>query len=83
MIIPFFGDQPFWGRMVAASGAGPKPIDHKALDAEGLAHVISFCLTPQAAAGAKELAKKMRSESGPRWHRFTQIFFSNTSNAHT
>ncbi|KAJ7760991.1 hypothetical protein B0H16DRAFT_556723 [Mycena metata] len=65
-IIPFFGDQPFWGRMVAASGAGPTPIHHKALDAEGLVHAISFCLIPQAAAAAKELGKKMRSESGVR-----------------
>lgn len=34
VIVPFFGDQPFWGKMVAAAGAGPDPIPHKQLDAE-------------------------------------------------
>jgi sterol 3beta-glucosyltransferase len=26
VIVPFFGDQPFWGRIVAARGVGPQPI---------------------------------------------------------
>ncbi|KAJ7162111.1 hypothetical protein C8R46DRAFT_1103536 [Mycena filopes] len=63
-IIPFFGDQPFWGRMVAASGAGPEPVHHKDLDVRRLADAIAFCLTPHAAAAASELARKMKSESG-------------------
>lgn len=63
-IIPFFGDQPFWGRMVAASGAGPEPVHHKDLDVRQLADAIAFCLTPHAAAAASELARKMKSESG-------------------
>ena len=25
IVIPFFGDQPFWGAMVARAGAGPVP----------------------------------------------------------
>ncbi|KAJ7182660.1 putative sterol glucosyltransferase [Mycena crocata] len=63
-IIPFFGDQPFWGNMVAAAGAGPKPIPHKVLDAQNLAKAIIFCLTPEATLSARAIASKMSSESG-------------------
>jgi sterol 3beta-glucosyltransferase len=34
VIIPFFGDQPFWGQRVADLGVGPKPIPRKKLTAE-------------------------------------------------
>ncbi|KAJ7489443.1 putative sterol glucosyltransferase, partial [Mycena latifolia] len=64
VIVPFFGDQPFWGNMVAATGAGSKPIPHQALDARSLAQAITYCLTPEAAAAARTIASKMRSESG-------------------
>ncbi|KAF2194212.1 glycosyltransferase family 1 protein, partial [Zopfia rhizophila CBS 207.26] len=63
-IVPFFGDQPFWGEMVAAAGAGPKPIPRKALNARNLAEAIQFCLTPDASIAAQKLAAKIRSESG-------------------
>ncbi|TEA21368.1 Sterol 3-beta-glucosyltransferase UGT80B1 [Colletotrichum sidae] len=63
-IVPFFGDQPFWGDMVALAGAGPKPIPHQKLTAENLSEAIRFCLTPEAAAAAAQLAAKMRTENG-------------------
>ncbi|KAM5356612.1 hypothetical protein ACJ41O_003258 [Fusarium nematophilum] len=63
-IVPFFGDQPFWGDMVAASGAGPSPIPQKQLNADNLAEAIQFCLTPEAAAAAAELSSRMRRENG-------------------
>lgn len=40
VICPFFGDQPFWGRRVAALGAGPQPIPQRKLTAENLAAAI-------------------------------------------
>ncbi|KAL0935968.1 sterol glucosyltransferase [Colletotrichum truncatum] len=63
-IVPFFGDQPFWGDMVAIAGAGPKPIPHKQLNVENLADAIQFCLTPEALTAAGELAAKMKTENG-------------------
>ncbi|GME63925.1 hypothetical protein C8J57DRAFT_1469696 [Neofusicoccum parvum] len=63
-IVPFFGDQPFWGNMVAAAGAGPVPIHHKSLTAQNLAEAITYCLTPQASSAAGIIAEKMRAESG-------------------
>lgn len=29
VVVPFFGDQPFWGTMIARAGVGPNPISPK------------------------------------------------------
>ncbi|RDW64603.1 hypothetical protein BP6252_10254 [Coleophoma cylindrospora] len=65
-IVPFFGDQPFWGKMVATAGAGPSPIAHKILNEENLVQAIEYCLTPQASRAAQQIAEKMRTENGVR-----------------
>ncbi|KAG8423021.1 hypothetical protein J3459_009819 [Metarhizium acridum] len=65
-IVPFFGDQPFWGAMVAAAGAGPEPIPAQQLNATNLANAIRFCLTPDAAEASEAIAAKMKSECGVR-----------------
>ncbi|RAK98717.1 UDP-Glycosyltransferase/glycogen phosphorylase [Aspergillus ibericus CBS 121593] len=63
-IVPFFGDQPFWGEMVAANGAGPSPIPHEHLDAEKLAQAIRYCIGPDAMRAAGDIATRMQHESG-------------------
>nr|XP_001394072.2 sterol glucosyltransferase [Aspergillus niger CBS 513.88] len=63
-IVPFFGDQPFWGSMVARSGAGPRPIPYASLNAENLAEAIAFSLRPTTAESARGIALKMQHESG-------------------
>lgn len=63
-IVPFFGDQPFWGQMIANAKAGPQPIAYKALDSNNLADAITYCLTDEAVAAAKDIASKMRTENG-------------------
>jgi hypothetical protein len=50
--------------MVAAAGAGPKPIPYRALTAESLAEAITFCLTPEAGTAAGAISTMMRTESG-------------------
>ncbi|KAJ5546567.1 hypothetical protein N7494_004152 [Penicillium frequentans] len=65
-IIPFFGDQPFWGSMIAAAGAGLEPIPHKRLTVERLADAITYCLTPGAAAAAQVMADRINQEDGVR-----------------
>ena len=64
VVVPFFGDQPFWGAMVARAGAGPDPIPHKQLTADKLADAINFCLKPESLERAKELASKIAAERG-------------------
>jgi UDP:flavonoid glycosyltransferase YjiC (YdhE family) len=64
VVVPFFGDQPFWGAMVARAGAGPDPIPHKQLTADKLANAINFCLKPESLERAKELASKIAAERG-------------------
>ncbi|OAP58152.1 hypothetical protein AYL99_07242 [Fonsecaea erecta] len=64
VIVPFFGDQPFWGNVVAASQAGPPPIPHKKLNSKNLSDSIRFCLREQTREAAKVVADKMAEEMG-------------------
>ncbi|KAI1803598.1 glycosyltransferase family 1 protein [Daldinia bambusicola] len=64
IVVPFFGDQPFWGAMVARAGAGPEPIPYKKLTAEGLAKAIKMALMPETQERARELGEKIREEKG-------------------
>ncbi|KAI9368543.1 hypothetical protein BJX61DRAFT_212796 [Aspergillus egyptiacus] len=63
-IVPFFGDQPFWGNLIAASGSGPKPISYRDVSADNLAEAIRFCLRPETRRAAQDIAIKMQNESG-------------------
>lgn len=62
IIVPFFGDQPFWGAMVHKSGAGPKPIRKEKLDVDRLARSIQYCKTREAREAAEELGRKIRAQ---------------------
>ncbi|GIZ46193.1 hypothetical protein CKM354_000932900 [Cercospora kikuchii] len=64
VIVPFFGDQPFWGDMVATAGAGPKPIPHRSLDAKNLAAALRFCHEPATRSAVATIAEQMRQEDG-------------------
>lgn len=64
VIVPFFGDQPFWGSMIARAGAGPKPIPYKELTTDKLADAITEALQPSVLERAEELGQKMRHERG-------------------
>ncbi len=64
VIVPFFGDQPFWGAMVARAGAGPTPVPYKVLTADGLGDAILEALKPETLARAKELGDRIKEEKG-------------------
>lgn len=66
IIIPFFGDQKFWGCIVAKVGAGPAPIPHKQLTVDKLTNAIDIALKASTRERALEIAKKMEKESGAR-----------------
>ncbi|KNA08647.1 hypothetical protein SOVF_160750 [Spinacia oleracea] len=46
-IIPFFGDQPFWGERVHDRGVGPPPISIDEFSLDKLVEAIKFMLDPQ------------------------------------
>ncbi|ETI19595.1 hypothetical protein G647_09429 [Cladophialophora carrionii CBS 160.54] len=63
MIVPFFGDQPFWSKMVARAGAGAKEaLPLKKLDSDKFAKGIRECLEADAKAKAQEIAKSIQEE---------------------
>lgn len=64
MIIPHSNDQFAWGRRVYELGVGSKPIPRKNLTAERLADAIRFALSKEVKDAAKELGRKIQSESG-------------------
>jgi len=65
LVCPFFGDQPFWGRRVQESGAGPAAIPQKKLTAERLASALREATeSPAMRRRAAELGTKIRTEDG-------------------
>ncbi|KAH7182759.1 uncharacterized protein B0J16DRAFT_270135 [Fusarium flagelliforme] len=62
MIVPFFGDQNFWGKMVSSADVGPEPVPYKHLNAEKLAEGIEYCLTDKAKQAAEVIAKRIAEE---------------------
>ncbi|MCQ3936670.1 MAG: glycosyltransferase [Chloroflexi bacterium] len=65
IVIPFFGDQPFWGQRIADLGVGPKPIPRKKLTAERLANAINEALTNEGIRQrASKLGRQIQTENG-------------------
>jgi len=65
IVIPFMGDQPFWGRRVAELGAGPEPVPRKSLTVERLAAAIEKAVKDQTMRErAAELGMKIQAEDG-------------------
>ncbi|MEO8612756.1 MAG: glycosyltransferase [Chloroflexota bacterium] len=65
IIVPFFGDQPFWGRRAAALGVGPNPVPRRRLTATRLAEMIQQTVSDSAMRQrAADLGEKIRAEDG-------------------
>lgn len=65
LVIPFGGDQPFWGSRVQALGCGPKPLRRENLTVARLTKSL-LDLTNHASyrVAAEELAERLRMEHG-------------------
>ncbi|KAF5733540.1 sterol 3-beta-glucosyltransferase UGT80A2-like [Tripterygium wilfordii] len=63
-IIPFFGDQPFWGERVHAKGLGPAPIPVEEFSLEKLVNAIHFMVDEKVKERCIQLAKAMENEDG-------------------
>jgi len=64
VVVPFFGDQPFWGAMVFKAGAGPEPIPFKKMTEESLAHCITTSLAPEIQTSVKAMSERIAGEQG-------------------
>jgi sterol 3beta-glucosyltransferase len=65
VIVPFSGDQPFWGERVRILGAGPPPIPHTRLSADRLAACIKAATHDDLIRErARVIGKSIRAEDG-------------------
>ncbi len=64
VVIPFFGDQPFWAWRLEQLGIAPPPIPRKSLTAKRLVQAIRFASGEDVRLRATELGKCIRAEDG-------------------
>ncbi|KAG9092871.1 hypothetical protein FS749_015386 [Ceratobasidium sp. UAMH 11750] len=64
IIVPFFGDQPWWAAQISRRGAGPPPIHPKQLTAEALTVAIRIALSPETQRAAMRVGEMIRQEDG-------------------
>jgi UDP:flavonoid glycosyltransferase YjiC (YdhE family) len=64
VIVPFFGDQPFWARCLQREGAAPPALDRKSLSADALKHAIDSALQEPTRRAAAALGERVRAEDG-------------------
>lgn len=65
IIVPFMGDQPFWGERVRALGVGTAPIPRKQLTADKLAQAIAAAVSDrEMRQRSSALGEQIRDEDG-------------------
>lgn len=63
--VPFFSEQPFWGKRISALGVGAQPIEREELSASILANVIQMLTHDKPMQiEAEELGHQLRQENG-------------------
>jgi len=63
-VVPFFGDQHFWGSVVFRAGVGPEPCPYRDLSVERLVNGIRVLADPTVREQAQDMALKMAQEDG-------------------
>ena len=65
LVVPFGGDQPFWGQRIYDLGIGSKPIKRENLTVEKLADaLIKLTHTPRFNVAVSEIGERMKYENG-------------------
>lgn len=65
LVIPFGGDQPFWGQRVYELGCGPKPISRQSLTVQKLTKaLLDLSATPRYRVAAEEMSERLSMEKG-------------------
>jgi UDP:flavonoid glycosyltransferase YjiC (YdhE family) len=64
-VVPFFGDQFYWGQRVAALGVGPEPVPRRGLTVGRLAQAMQRAVTDAAMhQRAADLGSRIAAEDG-------------------
>lgn len=64
LVVPFFGDQPFWGSACHKAGVGPEPLSIDDLRTKNLTKALKLMQDPSVIEKAKEVSEKMKLEDG-------------------
>jgi sterol 3beta-glucosyltransferase len=64
MAVPYYADQPFWGRRLHAVGVGAPPLPRRELASGPLSERIEFLQRRGIASRAAHVGEAMRSEGG-------------------
>jgi hypothetical protein len=64
VVVPFFGDQFFWGDKIWRAGAGPQPIPHRELTVENLNEALNVAAQVEVHQRAEMISKGITAETG-------------------
>lgn len=65
LVVPFGGDQPFWGNRVNAIGCGPRPISRDMMTVQRLTQgLIDLTTRGSYRVAAEEMGERLRTETG-------------------
>lgn len=64
VIVPFYGDQPFWARCLNRAGVAPAALDRKGLSVDALARALTAAQQPAMKQKAFELGCAVQAEDG-------------------
>jgi UDP:flavonoid glycosyltransferase YjiC (YdhE family) len=64
VIVPFYGDQPFWARCLNRQGVAPPAVERKAMTADTLASALATTQHPAMIQRAMALGNAVRVEDG-------------------
>lgn len=62
LVVPFFGDQPFWGNACARAGVGPPPIKIDDITTKKLIKAFNKMYQPICVKKAKQVSEKMQGD---------------------
>jgi UDP:flavonoid glycosyltransferase YjiC (YdhE family) len=64
VVVPFFGDQPFWAHCLNRQGVAPPALERKSLTADALASALAATQQPSMIRAAAALGHAIRAENG-------------------
>ncbi|WP_434212422.1 glycosyltransferase [[Pseudomonas] boreopolis] len=64
VVVPFYGDQPFWAHCLAQRGVAPPALERRKLDAPALAIALRQALRSGMREAARQLGERIRAEDG-------------------